>query len=205
MDTNPPADRHICAGCGTQHDDSPAPPDRCIVCTDDRQYVAHGGQAWTTHTELQATHANRIDRDHDLVGIGITPRFAIPQRALLVPTPTGNVLWDCVSLVTPEAVADIDARGGIDAIAISHPHFYSSMVEWSDAFGGIPIHLHRADAHWIRRRSPNIVPWDGDDLELADGVRLLHLPGHFPGQQRPALDRYHRLGAPGRRLAPRGR
>ena len=26
--------------------------------------------------------------------------------------------------------------GGIAAIAISHPHYYTSMVEWSRAFGG---------------------------------------------------------------------
>src|SRR5690606_11877858 len=97
--------------------------------------------------------------------------------------------------VTPEAVEAIGALGGIDAIAISHPHFYSSMVEWSDAFGGVPIHLHRADAGWIQRPSPDIVLWDGDELELADDVRLLHLPGHFPGSaallwtggERPAL------------------
>ena len=28
--------------------------------------------------------------------------------------------------------------GGLKAIAISHPHYYSSMVEWSRAFGGVP-------------------------------------------------------------------
>ena len=172
---------YICNGCGTQFDPSTRPPTGCVVCSDDRQYVARGGQTWTTHAELADGHVNRIEPDGDLVGIGISPGFAIPQRALLVPTPSGNIMWDCVSLVTPGAVAEIEARGGITAIAISHPHFYASMVEWSDAFGGVPIHLHRADAGWIQRRSENIVLWDGDDVALTDAVRLLHLPGHFPG------------------------
>ena len=42
-------------------------------------------------------------------------------------------------------IALINGLGSLKAIAISHPHFYTTMVEWSRAFGGIPIHLH-ADA-----------------------------------------------------------
>ncbi|GEM_PF-6565897 len=43
--------------------------------------------------------------DGDLLGIGIAPSFAIPRRALLVPTDAGNILWECTSLVTPAARA----------------------------------------------------------------------------------------------------
>lgn len=180
MRTVAPVESFICTACGTQYAESSTPPAVCVICADDRQYVAHDGQRWTTHGALAASHHNRIETDGDLLGIGLAERFAIPQRALLV---TGDitVLWDCVSLVTPAAVDAIAARGGLDAIAISHPHFYASMVEWSDAFGGIPIHLHRADERWVQRRSPNVRFWDGDDLELSPTVRLLHLPGHFPG------------------------
>ena len=172
--------RYVCAGCGTQHAESPTPPTECVICTDDRQHVSHGGQRWTTVEALAATNANRIERDGDLLGVGLATPFAIPQRALFV-TGEINVLWDCVSLATPEAVDALSALGGLDAIAISHPHFYSSMVEWSDAFGGVPIYLHRADERWVQRRSPNIHWWTGDELELASNARLLHLPGHFPG------------------------
>ena len=28
---------------------------------------------------------------------------------------------------------------GLKAIAISHPHFYTTMVEWSHAFGKVPV------------------------------------------------------------------
>ena len=66
-----------------------------------------------------------------------------------------------MSVVTPEAV---ERLGEIDAIAISHPHFYSSMVEWSEALGGIPILLHAADRDWITRRSPAVQLWSGDRL-----------------------------------------
>lgn len=172
---------YLCGACGTQYADSPAPPDTCPVCTDDRQYVPAAGQSWTTMAELGLTRAVRIEDDADLLGVGISPAFAIPQRALHVRTDAGNILWDCTSLVTDEAVAALRARGGVDLIAISHPHFYSSMVEWSDAFGGVPVLLHAADREWIRRPSPAIQHWEGDSHRLSPTVTLYRCAGHFPG------------------------
>ncbi|MEO8670055.1 MAG: MBL fold metallo-hydrolase [Tahibacter sp.] len=107
--------------------------------------------------------------------------FAIPQRAIHLPTDAGNLLWECVSLVTDAAVDELNARGGVDRIVISHPHFYTSMVEWSDALGGVPILLHEADRTWVRRSSPNIRYWSGDTHRLSNDVTLIRCGGHFPG------------------------
>jgi hypothetical protein len=186
----------VCTTCATQFAASEAPPAICPVCADDRQHVGWDGQSWTSHDELAHTLHNRIEHDGDLLGIGVVERFAIPQRALLLETDVGNVLWDCVGVVTPAAIDEVALRGGIDLIAISHPHFYSAMVEWSDAFGGAPILLHAADREWIRRPSAAIECWSGDDHVLSPTVRLLHLPGHFPGSS--AL---HWSDAPGGRRA----
>lgn len=172
---------YICETCGTQHAASAAPPAECAICTDERQYVGPNGQTWTTHEALGATHRLRIEADADLLGIGLAADFAIPQRALLLPTDAGNLLWECVSLVTDEALAALRERGGVDRIVISHPHFYSSMVEWSDALGGVPILLHDADRDWVRRPSPRIEHWSGDTLQLSGSVTLLRCGGHFPG------------------------
>jgi glyoxylase-like metal-dependent hydrolase (beta-lactamase superfamily II) len=86
-----------------------------------------------------------------LFGIGTVPNFAIDQRALLLCTSEGNFLWDCVSLVDDATIALVKSLGGLRGIAISHPHYYSTMVEWSRAFGGVPIHLHAADRAWVMR------------------------------------------------------
>ena len=171
----------ICVGCGTQYDASPTPPDSCPVCVDDRQYVGIDGQHWTTHDQLTATLHNRIEADGDLLGVGIQEPFAIPQRAFLLRTDAGNVLWDCVSVITPAAIESINRLGGVDLIAISHPHFYSSMIEWSDAFGGVPILTHDADREWIRRPGRAISTWSGDRHRISPTVALIHCPGHFPG------------------------
>ena len=130
--------RYICETRGMQYAATPAPPEQCPVCEDERQYVGWNGQTWTTHEALAARYKLRVEDDDGLLGVGLPPDFAIPQRALLLPTDAGNILWECVSVVTDEAVAALNARGGVDRIIISHPHFYSSMVEWSEALSGVP-------------------------------------------------------------------
>ena len=99
----------------------------------------------------------------------------------LVQTPDGNVLWDCVSFVDQETVDSLAALGGVSAIAISHPHFYSSMIEWSQAFGDVPIHLHNGDAAWVSRPDPRVTFWAGETYPIVNGLTLVRCGGHFDG------------------------
>jgi glyoxylase-like metal-dependent hydrolase (beta-lactamase superfamily II) len=131
--------------------------------------------------ELARDHACDVREEAGYLGVGITPSFAIGQRMLLAETPEGNVLWDMIPLVDEPAVAEVRARGEVRAIAISHPHYYSGMVEWSRALGGVPILLHEADSEWIMRPDPRIELWSGDVKELWAGLTLVRLGGHYPG------------------------
>ncbi|MGW8283442.1 MAG: MBL fold metallo-hydrolase [Gemmatimonadota bacterium] len=180
-----PTRAFICTACGTQFEHTFSPARSCPVCEDERQFVPVGGQSWTTIEELRGSHRNEIRELEPgrLWGIGTTPEFGIGQRALLLRTRNGNLLWDCLSLVDDETAGQIAALGGIDAIAISHPHFYGSMVEWSRTFGGAPIYLHAADRDWVRRSHDTIVFWDGDVYDLAPELTLVRTGGHFPGAQ----------------------
>lgn len=171
----------ICVTCGVQYPPSAAPPAACPVCADERQYLPPAGQHWTTLEAMAVTHANAW-RQHepDLFGIGTAPAFAIGQRALLVRTPAGNVLWDCITLIDAATVALVRALGGISAIAISHPHYYSSMVAWAEAFDA-PVWLHEGDRPWVMRPDPAIRFWSGATHRLPGDLTLIHAPGHFDG------------------------
>ncbi len=169
----------ICESCGTQFAENN--PKRCPICEDDRQYVGWQGQRWTSHEMLAAGHRLRLADEAGVLGIGLDPGFAIDQRALFLPSDAGNILWECLSLVTDEAVAALKAKGGVDRMIISHPHFYAAMVEWSEALGGVPILLHEADKTWVQRPSPRIEFWRGDSMRLSDAVTLIRCGGHFPG------------------------
>lgn len=132
--------------------------------------------------ELRANCQNVLRQvDEGLHEIFIRPTFGIGQRAYLVQTPQGNILWDCVSLIDPGTVSALWALGGIAAIAISHPHYYASMVEWSQAFGGIPIYVHGDDQMWISRMDPAVQLWTGERHELFGGASLIRCGGHFEG------------------------
>ncbi|ALN93906.1 MBL fold metallo-hydrolase [Lysobacter gummosus] len=171
----------ICETCGTQFAESSVPPAQCPICEDERQYVGWNGQRWTTHESLALRYTLKFEDDGGVLGIGLSPDFAINQRMVYLQTGAGNILWESLALVTDEAVAALRARGGVDLIAISHPHFYASMVEWSQALGGVPIYVHEADREWVQRPSPLIRYWSGDELVLSDDVSLIRCGGHFTG------------------------
>jgi glyoxylase-like metal-dependent hydrolase (beta-lactamase superfamily II) len=69
----------------------------------------------------------------------------------------------------------------VRAIAISHPHYYTTMVEWSRAFGDAPVYLHAADRQWVMRPDPCVRFWEGETLDLGDGLTLVRCGGHYAG------------------------
>lgn len=177
---------YFCVTCGTQFPPtSGGPPQECPICLDERQYVGSDGQQWVTLDAMRRCSWKNAIRAQELnlTGIGTEPKFGIGQRALLVQTPGGNILWDCISFLDDATIEAVRRLGGLSAIAISHPHYYSSMVEWSRAFGGVPIHLHEADLPWVQRPDPAVRPWKGETKEIADGLTLIHTGGHFDGFQ----------------------
>ena len=172
---------YICTTCGAQYAERPSAPDECAICQDERQYVGWSGQHWTTLDELRRSHRNAIRSEEPaLYGIGMEPSFAIGQRALLVTLPTGNVLWDCIPLIDGALIEMLKGIGGVSAIAISHPHYYASMVEWARAFD-CPIYLHAADRQWVMRADSCVEFWDGEAKSLAGGLTLIRCGGHFDG------------------------
>jgi glyoxylase-like metal-dependent hydrolase (beta-lactamase superfamily II) len=175
-------ENYICVTCGMQYMESESPPEHCMICEDDRQYIGPKGQRWTTLAEMQKNHKNRVEEvEPGLTGIGTTPAFAIGQRALLVRTPKGNVLWDCPSLLDEATVEAVRTLGGLNAIAVSHPHLVGSLVEWSHAFDGAPIYWHAANREWVGRPDPAYLFWESETQPLWDGVTLVRCGGHFPG------------------------
>ncbi len=172
----------ICKTCGVQFAETAEPPPACQICDDERQYVPPSGQQWTTLDKLRRSHRNSFQQQEpNLIGIGTMPEFAIGQRALLLRTPHGNFLWDCISLIDDATVAIVRGLGGLAGIAISHPHYYASMLEWSRAFDDAPIYLHAADLEWVMRSGSAIEFWEDEQKELAPGVTLIRCGGHFPG------------------------
>lgn len=171
----------VCTACGTSFPPAEAPPASCPICEDERQYVPAGGQGWTDPAALAARHRNAWSlHEPGLFSLHTVPGFAIGQRAFLVRTAAGTLLWDCLALIDDASAAIVAGLGGLSGIAISHPHYYTRMQDWARAFR-VPIHLHAADRDWVVRPDPAIRFWEGDELPLAPDATLLRLGGHFAG------------------------
>lgn len=169
----------ICSTCGTWY--AIPTPELCPVCLDDRQYIPEAGQLWTkpeylhTHYKIQ-----RKTVQENLTELVIHPQFAIGQRALFVVAPQGNVLWDCIPLLDKETISFIKAKGGLKAIAISHPHYYSNMNEWAETFD-CPVYIHANDKSFIVQKSNYLHLWNSAKQTLWDGMTIHNIGGHFPG------------------------
>lgn len=173
---------YICKTCGVQYDETTGPPEHCLICEDERQYIGMGGQQWTTLDEMRADRRNVIENEGpNLTYIQTAPAFAIGQCSRLIQTPSGNVLWEAISYMDSETVEAVEQLGGISAIAISHPHMYASVVEWSRAFGSAPIYLHDSDSQWLLRPDPAVVHWEGETFRLGEDLTLIRCGGHFDG------------------------
>ncbi len=173
----------ICVTCGMQYPPSATLPDGCPCCLDDRQYVHfERGQQWTTLEQLRGNHHNKfVPIEPGVTAIATEPQLGIGQQAYLIETPAGNYLWDLVAYVDETTIAEIQRRGGVTGIGISHPHYYTTLVEWSRLLGGVPVHLHESDREWVQRPDDAVRFWSGDTLEVGAGMTLVRIGGHFPG------------------------
>ncbi|MBN3555676.1 MBL fold metallo-hydrolase [Fictibacillus nanhaiensis] len=174
---------YICETCGVQYEGSVHEPHSCMICEEERQYVSSKGQSWTTLEAMVESGNYKTEvsvEEENLYRVQTSPSFGIGQTAYLVKGNGYNMLWDCVSYIDEDTIKEIRQLGGIDAIALSHPHYYSTQVEWAETFDA-PLYIHEDDKMWVTRTSDKIVFWSGDKLELSEGIILHRIGGHFKG------------------------
>ncbi|UHA73736.1 MBL fold metallo-hydrolase [Paenibacillus sp. 481] len=175
--------QHVCTTCGVQYSSTLEPPTRCAICDEERQFIHSEGQVWTTLEQLRdsSKYSNEIvNLEAGLYRMTTKPEFAIGQSAFVIQNDGFNLLWDCITYFDEHTLAELRQLGGIQAIALSHPHYYSTQVEWAEALD-VPIYIHMDDHKWVMKPSERIQFWSGETLELAPGLTLHRLGGHFKG------------------------
>lgn len=111
-------------------------------------------------------------------------QLGIGQRAILLQTSHGNILWDCVAFLNPETIDFIQGKGGLKAIVISHPHFYTTHLEWAGVFG-CPVYVNGDDKVWLNREDRDgvrkLVKGVADIEEVGSEAKMVQCGGHFDG------------------------
>jgi glyoxylase-like metal-dependent hydrolase (beta-lactamase superfamily II) len=171
---------------------------------DPRQYILPSGISYTSLESLLDGESS--PRNHNeilslpgtsnIYTITTIPKFAIGQRAFFIKTPKGNILWDCVTLMDEPTQHFINANGGLKAIVISHPHFYSTHMYWARTFN-CKVHTAREDAKWLHfdTSRPEYQFLDKPTEVIVPGITAIKVGGHFPGSLVLHLD-----GGDGKRL-----
>lgn len=151
------------------------------------------------HTQTQPSYHNTFHPDpldSRITSICTSPKFAIGQRCILLETSQGNILWDCITYLDQATVDFIASRGGLRGIVISHPHYYTTHLDWARTFD-CPVWFSQEDAEeWVSRgdeegRRRLISKGKGEEDVLGGGeegkgkgegvVKAIKVGGHFPG------------------------
>ncbi|KAF2772111.1 hypothetical protein EJ03DRAFT_372286 [Teratosphaeria nubilosa] len=179
----------ICVACGTQFDiPADSPPNGCRICDDPRQFIPPTGQAWTSLASMRGAYSNKWKRigstNHEeyMTSIWTEPRFGIGQRCILVETEAGNVLWDCITHLDDETITFIESKGGLSAIVISHPHYYSTHLLWAETFN-CPVYIAKDDESWLNREDHEGRRkfTTSESEKILDTITAIKVGGHFPG------------------------
>jgi hypothetical protein len=200
----------VCTACGTQFEEQDSNTlTSCRICDDRplsrlriscfrvktnftlyaaRQFVPPTGQSFTTlkalYNSTSPKYVNKhktLDADDRFISLWTEPKFGIGQRAILIRTPSGNVLWDLIAYLDDETITWIKSIGGLKGIVISHPHYYTTHVEWAKIFN-CPVYFSKEDEEWLNRRSDAQKFIEKEEIEIAKtGVMAIKLGGHFPG------------------------
>ncbi|MEI5906833.1 hypothetical protein WAK64_07140 [Bacillus spongiae] len=174
---------YICITCGVQYGESHVEPTQCKICSEERQYVNPNGQSWTTLDTMIKNgqyHNELIHKEENLISIATKPKFGIGQAAYFIKNEGCNILWDCITYLDDKTILELKEMGGVQAIALSHPHYYSTQVEWAETFNA-PIYIHEDDREWVTRHSDHIQFWSGNSYELANGLTIHRIGGHYKG------------------------
>ncbi|EME44129.1 hypothetical protein DOTSEDRAFT_71814 [Dothistroma septosporum NZE10] len=176
----------ICTACGTQFDvPADKPLKACRICDDPRQFVPPNGQSWTSLAQMRGKFHNVFKQDDvesRMTSIITEPKFAIGQRCILLETPDGNVLWDCIAFLDQETVDYIKSKGNLKAIVISHPHYYTTHLDWAKTFD-CPVYFAKDDERWVNQPDPEERRklFATVSEPIVDDVVAIRTGGHFPG------------------------
>ena len=172
---------------------------------DPRQYVPATGQSWTSLQKELPLQKNTFETDehdsriHYITTKPLTPaelppglsdstttrkQLGIGERAILLQTSSGNVLWDLIAFIDQPTIDFINEKGGLKAIVISHPHFYTTHLEWAKIFD-CPVYMSKDDEEWLNREDVEgrrkLVRGVTPIEEVGGEAKCIQAGGHFDG------------------------
>ena len=171
-----------CSTCGTS-DPGQFPNGSALPDLPGRAALVLSADRLQRRTRLAAGHVNAWRRlETDLFEIHTHPGLGIGQRALLSRTPPGQHVLPGLYSVAGRCDRNAGSRIGRSR----GDRDLASALLFLHAGSGRPLIVPPSACRrrcWVMRPDPAIRHWDGETLEIAQGVTLLRLGGHFARRQ----------------------
>ena len=175
-----PLTRYACENCGFWQAHF-APPPGCPVCEDVRNDLPEDGWSFVHEDEARA----RFDGTVTEVAEGFfeartTPHLGLAGAGWLTVRDGVAVAFEAAPYYSGAMLDALAAAGGIDVLAASHVHGYGALWQLQDRFAPDTLAIHKDDLNLTKAFRVNR-PFD-DTLEIAPGMTLRHVGGHYDGQ-----------------------
>lgn len=173
-----PLEPYACENCGHWQRYFAVPP-LCPICSDVRNDLPENG--WSFVTPASLAPRLRYHWREAIPGVWefwSTPRFGLDSHGWLLTHPAGNIAFEAAPFYDEAQLAHIEALGGIQVLAASHPHGYGALWQLQDRFTS-ELLIQKEDLQWTKAFRVTR-PYDAM-LEIRPGLTLHHTGGHYDG------------------------
>ena len=175
-----PLSRYACENCGFWQAHFAAPPD-CPVCTDVRNDLPEDGWSFLRQDEAAARYEGTVREVADgFYEARTTPHLGLAGAGWLTVRGGVGVAFEGAPFYSTDMLDAIEAAGGITVLSGSHAHGYGALWQLQDRFAPDVLAIHKDDLAMTKAFRVTR-PYD-DQLEIADGMTLYHVGGHYEGQ-----------------------
>lgn len=175
-----PLSRTACTHCGHWHlYFTGQQPPACIVCSDVRNALPPDGWDFADVERVGRTLTNHwYEAMPGVNGVYATPKFGLGATGWIIAAEGGNVAFEGAPFYQANALAHIEALGGITTLASSHPHGFGALWQLQEHFSPTLV-IHKNGVQFTKAFR---VTWPADDVhELAPGLTLHYVGGHYEG------------------------
>ena len=175
-----PLTPYACTNCGFWQRYFAPPPD-CPVCTDVRNDLPEDGWDWLAAEDAEGRFEGEVrELAEGFYGASTTPALGLAGSGWLTARDGVCVAFEAAPYYSEGMLAAIERLGGIQVLGASHVHGYGALWQLQDRFRPDVLAIHKDDLQLTKAFRVSL-PYE-DTQQIAPGMTLHHVGGHYEGQ-----------------------
>ena len=152
----------------------------CVLCSDVRNALPTDGWDYADAERVaRGVRTRWKEFTPGIWGFWCEPRYGLAGTGWLILRDDGNVGFEGAPFYHDDALEQVERLGGLRTLGASHPHGYGALWQLQERFGPELV-IHREDVRYTKAFRVTTVA--DDEHEIAPGLTLHHVAGHYEGQ-----------------------